>query len=137
MVADGLHNFIDGIVIAAAFLTNPALGVATTIAVAIHEIPQEIVDFSILIHSGFTRARALFLNFLSALVAIGGAAFALIIGSRAELFTPAMLALTAGMFVYLAGSDLVPDLHKDVSVSQAVKQVLMMGLGILILVALA
>lgn len=136
LVADGLHNFIDGIVIAAAFLTNPALGVATTLAVAVHEIPQEIVDFGILIHSGFTRAKALMVNFLSALVAVAGAAFALIIGTSAELFTPAMLALTAGMFVYLAGSDLMPELHKDVSVAEATKQVVMMGLGIAIMIAL-
>jgi zinc and cadmium transporter len=133
IIADGVHNLVDGIVIGSAFLTSTDLGIAITIAVALHEIPQEIVDFGILLHAGYTRARAILLNFASALVAVVGVIIALLIGNSADNFTPAMLAIAAGMFIYLAGSDLIPELHKEPKLSKSVWQLFAVALGVLII----
>ncbi|MFY9484574.1 MAG: ZIP family metal transporter [Patescibacteria group bacterium] len=113
LIGDGLHNFIDGLLIAASYLVSIPLGIATTLAVILHEIPQEIGDFGILIHSGFSAPRAVLYNFLSALTAVAGAIVGLIAGGQIENFSTAMLAVTAGSFLYIAGSDLIPELHKQ------------------------
>jgi zinc and cadmium transporter len=111
LVGDGLHNFVDGVAIAASFVVSPAVGVATTLAVAAHEIPQEIADYGILVTGGFSRGTALLLNFVSGLTALVGAiacfAFETFVVRHVGLF----MAATAGMFIYVAASDLIPELH--------------------------
>ena len=113
LVGDGLHNFIDGVAIAATFLTNPTLGLTTTLAIAAHEVPQEIADFSILIAGGMKKAKALFFNLLSGLTALIGAIAGFYFLEHLQENLPIALAFTAGMFIYIACSDLIPDLHRD------------------------
>jgi zinc and cadmium transporter len=113
LVGDSFHNFIDGAAIAATFMINPGLGLITTLAIAAHEIPQEIADFTVLVHSGLTRARALFYNFLSALTALLGAVLGYFFLGTLQNILPLSLAFTAGMFIYIACSDLIPDLHQE------------------------
>lgn len=108
LLGDGVHNFVDGILIASSFLVDPALGIATTIAIVLHEIPQEISDIAVLIQGGFSKKRAVFLNFLCATACIAGAVATLILSQLMELGLGAMLAFTAGGFIYIAASDLVP-----------------------------
>ena len=133
LFADGLHNFLDGIAIGAAFLVSAEIGLAATVAVILHEIPQEIGDFGILIRSGFSKAKALTFNFLSAATAVLGAVLALIVGNAAEAVMPVILALTAGMFIYIAGTDLIPELHRE-SPRRSFGQVLALALGILLMI---
>jgi zinc and cadmium transporter len=134
LVGDGLHNLIDGIIIAGSFLINPALGVATTIAVIAHEIPQEIGDFGVLIHAGYSRRKALFLNFLSAITAILGAFIALLIGQQIENFSTFIIPFTAGGFIYIATADLIPELKKESHPLKSLGQLLaiLVGLGIML-----
>ncbi|MBL7055464.1 ZIP family metal transporter [Candidatus Woesearchaeota archaeon] len=113
LVGDFVHNFIDGIIIGVSYLINIPVGIATTVAVILHEIPQEISDFGVLLHGGFSKSKALFYNFITAITSILGAVLALFIGSRIEGITPILIALTAGSFIYIAGSDLIPELHKE------------------------
>ncbi len=130
IVADGVHNLIDGMLIGASYLISPPVGIATTLAVILHEIPQEIGDFGVLIHAGFGKTKALLLNFLSASFAIGGAVISLIAGSSMENFTSLMLPFTAGGFIYIAGSDLLPELHKEKELSKSFIQFIAIGTGI-------
>ncbi len=110
LIGDGLHNFIDGFAIAASFAASPQLGFATTFAVAVHEVPQELADFSILIAGGFDRRRALVLNFVSGLTSVLGAIVFFQVAALADNVAW-LLTATAGMFVYIASSDLIPQLH--------------------------
>jgi zinc and cadmium transporter len=112
LVGDGLHNFIDGAIVAASFAVSVQLGVATTIAVAVHEIPQEIGDFGILLHAGLKPRRALLLNFISALAAVAGAVVVLIFASITGI-ERLLVPFSAGSFIYIASTDLLPDLHKE------------------------
>lgn len=112
LVGDGLHNFVDGVAIAAGFLVNPAVGIATTVAVAAHELPQEIADYGILVRGGYTRRRALVANFLSGLVAVAGAALTVTFGDFIAGYAGFILAVTAGMFLYIAAADLVPAVQR-------------------------
>lgn len=112
LVGDGLHNFVDGVVIAAAFIVSPALGVATATAVATHEIPQEIADFGILTRGGYSRRRALLLNFLSGLAAVIGGLVVFALGAPASDNIEWFVAAAAGMFLYIAAADLLPELHR-------------------------
>jgi len=130
LVADSLHNFMDGILIGASYLVSIPIGIGTTLAVCLHEIPQEIGDFGVLLHAGFSPPKALWLNFLTAALAIAGAVLALLIGARLSPFVEAVLPLTAGGFIYIAGSDLVPELHKERQPLQAAVQLLAIGTGI-------
>ena len=130
LVADGLHNFIDGVLIGASYLVSMPIGLATTIAVILHEIPQEIGDFGVLLHAGFSRRRALWLNFLTATIAILGAVISLLVGARLHHFSAGVLPLAAGGFIYIAGSDLVPELHKEREPPQAAVQLIAIGVGI-------
>jgi len=135
LVGDALHNFIDGLVIAAAYLASPAIGIATTLAVVFHEIPQEIGDFGVLLHAGYTKAKAIFFNFLSALTAILGAVVVLVMNN--SHFATALLPFTAGGFIYIAGSDLIPELKKEnESLVTAFSHLLWIVLGIGVMVAL-
>ena len=133
LVSDGVHNFIDGVFIGIAYLVAIPVGIATTIAVLLHELPQEIGDFGILIHSGFSKKKALLLNILSASGAILGAILALLLGSNVEEFATPILALTAGTFVYIAGSDLVPELHKISDIKKSTIQLLAVVIGIVLM----
>lgn len=113
IVGDAIHNFIDGVLIGASYLASPALGISTTLAVLLHEIPQEVGDFSILIHSGMSVRKAVAFNLMSASVAVLGTAAALFVGSIAESAAAFLLPVTAGGFVYLAAADLIPELQHD------------------------
>ncbi|OGE82805.1 MAG: hypothetical protein A3B10_03795 [Candidatus Doudnabacteria bacterium RIFCSPLOWO2_01_FULL_44_21] len=133
LIGDGLHNLIDGLIIGGAYLIDLRVGLATTVAVILHEIPQEIGDFGVLIYAGFSRKKALFFNFLSALMALVGVFVALSIG-RIENFTPILVAIGTGSFLYIAVADLIPEIHK--SKEKALSQFLIMLLGIAIMFAL-
>lgn len=113
LVGDGLHNFIDGMIIAGSYLISVPLGIATTLAVVFHEIPQEIRDFGVLVHAGYTRRKALKFNSLSASLAIVGASAVLIIGEQLPALVTYLIPFTAGGFIYIAGSDLIPELQKE------------------------
>lgn len=136
LLGDGVHNFIDGLIVAASYLVSIEIGIATTIAVILHEIPQEIGNFGVLIHAGYTNAKALLYNFLSALAAVAGAVLALTLGGVTERFGLWLLPLTAGGFIYIALSDLIPELHKDTRPSQGVIQVIAITVGVLSMTAL-
>lgn len=113
LVGDGFHNFIDGMVIAASFVASFQLGVVTTLAIILHEIPQELSDFAILVYGGFTKKKALLFNFASALMAMIGALAGYFINDYIQGFSNFILPLTAGGFIYIATSDLIPELHKE------------------------
>jgi zinc and cadmium transporter len=130
LFADGVHNSIDGMIIGASYLISVPIGIATTTAVVFHEIPHELGNFFILIHAGFTKTRALFFNFLSATLAILGAAIALFIGASVRGFAEFMIPVAAGGFIYIAGSDLIPELHKEATPSKAFLQLVSMGAGV-------
>lgn len=136
LFSDGVHNFIDGIIIGTSFLASTSLGVATTIAVILHEIPQEIGDFAVLLHSGYTRKRALWLNFLSALMAVLGTVVAFLFGNLAETFSVMVLPLAAGGFIYIAVADLIPELHKTKVVKHSILQFGSLLIGVLLMFAL-
>ncbi len=137
LMADSLHNFTDGILIAAGWMAGPEIGIATTLTVLIHEIPQEISDFGILIHAGFTARKALWLNFYAALSAILGTVITLMAGSAVESLSHFVLPVAAGGFIYLAGTDLMPELNKQHSWKNALVQLLMIvgGLALMYLVS--
>jgi zinc and cadmium transporter len=132
LVGDGLHNFIDGAIVAAAFLASKEVGIATTIAVALHEIPQELGDFGILVHAGMKPRRALALNLASALASIAGAVLVILTADVASI-EDLLLPFTAGAFVYIAGTDLIPELHKEPKLKQSFVQLtgLVAGIGIM------
>lgn len=136
LLSDGVHNFIDGVIIGASFMASLPLGLATTLAVILHEIPQEIGDFAVLLHSGYTAKRALYLNFLSALLAIFGTAVAFILGNKGEAFTIWILPFAAGGFIYIALSDLIPELHKTKEPEHSVLQFVALAIGVLAMLAL-
>ena len=140
LVGDAAHNLIDGAVIAAAYLVSVPAGIVTTVAVMLHEIPQEIGDFGVLVYGGMEPRRALVYNFVSGLAALVGAALALTIGSQFEGFADYLLPITAGSFIYIAGSDLIPELHHHHS-TPAIKSVwqlvmILLGVGVMLLPAL-
>ena len=113
LFGDGVHNLIDGLIIGASYLASIPLGIATTIAVVFHEIPQEMGDFGVLVFGGFTKKKAVMFNFLTALTAVLGAVIALALGSMLEGFVPLLIPFAMGNFIYIAGSDLIPELRKD------------------------
>lgn len=130
LMGDGIHNMTDGMVIAAAYLLSPELGLATTVAVILHEIPQEIGDFAVLLHSGYSRRRALAWNSLSALTAFLGAAAILLLHERVQGMETMLLSLAAGNFLYIAGSDLIPELNKEPKAKSSLVQLFAMLAGI-------
>ena len=113
LIGDGLHNFIDGMVIAASFIVSVRLGVITTLAVVLHEIPQELGDFGVLIYGGFTKKKALFYNYVSAFMAVVGTILGFVFSDVSRGFSNFILPLTAGGFIYVASSDLIPEIHKE------------------------
>ncbi len=135
LIGDCLHNFIDGIIIAGSFLIDIRLGIATTIAVIAHEIPQEIGDFGVLIHAGYSRVKAITLNFITALTALAGAIITLVIGGQSENLIFYILPISAGGFIYIATADLIPELKKDTAAHKSIIQLLfiIIGIGLMIL----
>ena len=133
LYGDGVHNFIDGLIIAASYLVSIPVGIATTLAVILHEIPSEIGDFGVLLHGGFSKGKALFYNFLTALTAVLGAIVSLLISSYVENITVFLIPFAAGGFIYIAGSDLIPELHKEVEVKKSLLQFIAIVLGVLVM----
>jgi len=119
LIGDGLHNFIDGMVIATGFVVSVKLGIATTLAVILHEIPQELGDFGVLVYGGFSKKKALLFNFISALTAMLGAIAGYFIADFCKGFSNFILPLTAGGFIYIATSDLIPEMHKESDIKRS------------------
>jgi len=136
LVGEGVHNFIDGIIIATSYLISIPVGIATTIAVILHEVPQEISDFGVLVYGGYTRTKALLANFLISLTALLGAVITILIGTRTENILIFLIPFAAGNFIYIAGSDLIPELHKEVKISKSITQLIFLLLGVLVMVLL-
>jgi zinc and cadmium transporter len=134
LIGDGMHNFTDGILIAAAFLANPQLGLVTGLAIIAHEIPQEIGDFIVLLNAGFTRTRAYVFNLLCSLMAVAGGLLGYFTLDRASGMIPYVLVFAASGFIYIAVSDLMPQMQRRATVRESVPQVLLIGVGVLIVV---
>ncbi|MBT6034124.1 MAG: ZIP family metal transporter [Candidatus Jacksonbacteria bacterium] len=113
LIGDGIHNFIDGVIIAGAFLIDVRIGIGTAIAVALHEIPQEVSDFSILVYAGLSRKKAIFYNVLFGLTRVVGAMLVFFIADSVTNIVPVLLAIASGNFIYLAMADLIPELHHE------------------------
>ncbi len=133
LIGDGFHNLIDGFLIAAAFMLDFKTGIIATIVVIIHEIPQEISDFSILIYAGLSKAQAIFYNFLFALTSIFGGIIFYFFGSQFTFLVPYMAAFAAGNFIYLATADLIPELHQEDEAKQVMLHTLWLFIGIAII----
>lgn len=136
LVGDGVHNFIDGIIIGASYLVSIPVGVATTIAVIFHEIPQEIGDFGVLLHAGFTKSKALLFNFLSALMAVLGGIIAVMAAGIVPSLTDYLIPIAIGGFIYIAGSDLIPELHKNFETKKSILQIIALVAGIAVMALL-
>jgi zinc and cadmium transporter len=136
LLSDGIHNITDGIIIGASFLVSVPVGIASTLAVVLHEIPQEVGDFAVLLHAGYSRAKALWFNFLSALTALVGVLIAWMIGGAGESFNAWVLSLVAGGFIYIAIADLVPELHKTKEIKHSLAQIAVVIFGVLAMFAL-
>jgi zinc and cadmium transporter len=130
---DAFHNILDGVLIAAAFLTDPHLGVVTTVAVFAHEIPQEVGDLAILLNGGMSRRRALTLNVAVSLTSIAGAVVAWYLLAKALQWLPYALAIAAASFLYVAVADLIPGLHRRVDAKTSIQQVILITLGIVVI----
>jgi len=130
LIGDGLHNFIDGVLIGAAFLTDPHLGVVTALAVAAHEIPQELGDFAVLLHGGFSRKKALWYNIAVSLTTILGGLLAYVSLSGVQHYLPFVLALAASSFIYIAVADLIPGLHRKTHIAATIQQVVLIAFGV-------
>jgi zinc and cadmium transporter len=130
LIGDGIHNFIDGIVIASTFMVSPALGFSTTASVIFHEIPQEMADFGIILYSGHTKKKAILLNFLSALTAILGVVVAFALSKSIDSFSAYIIPFACGSFIYIAASNLIPELHRHCGLRATVEHLLGMIIGI-------
>jgi zinc and cadmium transporter len=129
LAADAFHNFLDGLLIGSAYMLSIEVGIATTLAVILHELPQELSDFSILIHSGFSRNKALLFNFISSSTAILGALIASTSIMKVEALIGVVIPFAAGSFIYVAASDLVPELHKETSGRKSFLQFICIVIG--------
>lgn len=130
LVGDTFHNFVDGILIAAAFMENTELGLVTALAIIAHEIPQEVGDYLILLHSGYSKAKALLFNLLSSLATLIGATLAYFALSELTEWIPMLLGLGAASMIYVAMADLLPGLHKRTALKETMQQMLLIGMGI-------
>ncbi len=133
IVGDVVHNFIDGMIIAASYLTSVPVGLATTMAVVFHEIPHELGNFGVLLHGGFSKQKALVYNFLTAMMAVFGTMVTLIFSADVRNAPIYLSAIAAGNFIYIAGSDLIPELHKDESIKSGLTQLIFILLGIFVM----
>jgi len=129
LIGDAIHNFVDGILITAAFLTDTHLGIVTSLAIAAHEIPQELGDFVILLHSGYSRKKALFFNVLSSLGTVVGAVIAYFLLEDMQHLLPYILVIAASSFIYIAVADLIPGLHNKVKPSETLQQIVLIASG--------
>ena len=136
LVGDAFHNFLDGLIIAASYIVSIPLGIITTFAVILHEIPQEIGDFGILLHGGFSKRKALLMNFVTALAAVIGAVIALLLSGVVEGIETFLVPIAIGGFIYIAGSDLIPELNKEPKIWNAILQLIAFIAGILVMVGL-
>lgn len=134
LIGDSLHNATDGVVIAAAFLADFKLGVVTAVAVIAHEIPQEVSDFFVLLHSGYSRKKAFLYNMLSSLAMVVGGVIAYFALDQAQAYVTPVLAFAASSMLYVAVADLIPTLHRKFSIRDTAQQMLMIGLGVLMVV---
>jgi len=136
LVSDGVHNFIDGVVIAASFVVSYQVGIATTLAVALHEIPQELGDFGVLVYGGFSKFRALTFNYISAITAIIGGVIGYFASSLMQASTIYLLPFAAGNFIYIAAADLIPEIKHQVSLRRAIVHfcIFLTGIGVMLLV---
>lgn len=136
LASDVIHNFLDGVIIAASFMVSVPVGFATTLAVVLHEIPQEVGDFAVLLHAGYTKRRAIFLNFITALSAFFGGALFFAIGEYATPLTAYFIPLTAGGFIYIAVADLIPELQKTKRFRGSLYQLMAVIFGVTVMTAL-
>ncbi|TRW91415.1 ZIP family metal transporter [Candidatus Methylobacter oryzae] len=136
ILGDGIHNFVDGVLIAAAFLTDVQLGIVTSLAVAAHEIPQEVGDFAILLHSGYSKSKALFYNMLASLTTVLGGVLAYFGLEDLHDKLPYFLALAASSFIYIAVADLIPSLHKKTDTKTSLQQIALIAMGVLLICSL-
>lgn len=137
MAGDSIHNFFDGVAIAAAFMVSPPLGITTTIAIALHEIPQEIGDFGLLLYSGFSKRKAILFNLLSAFFAIAGGAIFYFFSSVVSHIESYALAFAAGNMIYIAAVDLLPEIHKEKKWKNSAVQLVLILLGSALIWAIA
>ncbi len=133
IIGDGIHNFVDGLIIVSTFAVNIPLGIATTLAIALHEIPQEIGDFAVLVYGGFSKLKALMWNFISAVTALIGVIVGYFLITKIDGFTPFLLPFAAGGFIYIAMSDLIPELHKELSLKKSMLNFLFFAIGIVLM----
>ncbi|MEK9143442.1 MAG: ZIP family metal transporter [Patescibacteria group bacterium] len=133
LLGDGIHNFVDGVVIASGYLVSIPIGISTTIAVVAHEIPHEMSDFLVLLHAGLPKSKALLYNFYSALTAIAGACVVLFFSLRVESLGRYLLPFAAGNFLYIAASDLIPELLKKRRLSISIVQIVLLIFGVIII----
>lgn len=133
LVGDSIHNFIDGLIVAASFVTSIELGLTTTIAIAAHEIPQEIGDFGVLIYGGFEKKKAIILNFIVALTIVLGGIVGYLISKRVESATAFLLPFAAGGFIYIAATDLVPEIKKELDFKKYIPTLIVFIIGIMIM----
>lgn len=133
LLGDAVHNFIDGLIIAASFAVNFQLGLATSIAIVLHEVPQEIGDFAVLIYSGMTRQKAIFYNFVVALTAVAGGILGYLFISSSEILIGYLLPVAAGGFLYISTSDLVPEIREEKDPSKSLKALALFLVGIAIM----
>lgn len=136
LMGDGIHNLIDGMIIATSFQVNISFGLITTLAIILHEIPQEIGDFGVLVYGGLSKLKALFYNFLSALTAIIGVFIGYFLTTSIENFSSVLLPIAAGGFIYIAASDLVPELHKEPNLKKSTLAIITFIFGIVLMYAL-
>lgn len=137
ILGDGFHNFLDGLIIAGSYLVSIPTGIATTIAVVIHETPQEIADFGVLMYSGLSKWKALLFNFFSATLAIAGAIVGLVLGTQSEMFITVIVPFAGGAFIYIAGSNLIPELlRKNHGLKTLLQQLFAFIIGIAIMYGL-
>jgi len=137
LIGDGIHNFLDGLVIAGAYLVNIPLGVAATISIAFHEIPQEIADFGVLLYSGMSKRKAVLFNLFSALMALVGATIGIILFGKIEGFNHFIISFAAGTFLYIASANLVPELHRHCKTIDTILHILSMVAGIAFMVVIS
>jgi zinc and cadmium transporter len=130
LLGDSLHNLVDGIILAAAFLSSVPLGILTFLAILAHEIPQELGDVAILVQSGYSRGRALLYNLLASLPTLVGALLAYTFLNTVQSFTPHVMAFSAASFIYIASADLIPGLHRQTGLADAARQLLLILAGI-------
>lgn len=133
VIGDTMHNFIDGVVIAATFMVSAPVGIVTALSVFAHELPQEIGDFGLLLHKGLKRKRIIIVNVFSAAAAFGGALLTYSLGNVLEPHLPILLALTAGFFIYIASSDLIPEIHHEKRRNHAILETFLLLLGVFVI----